>query len=54
MRDHILTEEHVLFRDAVQAFLEKEAVPHNETWEKKGRFLFGSKEVAFPHRRFKF
>lgn len=36
MRDHILTEEHVLFRDAVQAFLEKEAVPHNETWEKKG------------------
>ena len=36
MRDHILAEEHVLFRDAVQAFLEKEAVPHNETWEKKG------------------
>jgi len=36
MRDKILTEEHLLFKEAVSAFLAKEAVPHNEKWEKAG------------------
>jgi len=36
MRDNILTEEHKMFKDAVDAFLLKEAVPHAEKWEKAG------------------
>ena len=36
MRDNILTEEHKMFKDAVEAFLIKEAVPHAEKWEKAG------------------
>ena len=36
MRDTILTEEHKLFRDAVDAFLQKEAAPHVARWEKEG------------------
>jgi len=36
MRDNILTEEHQLFKESVNAFLAKEAVPHNEKWEKAG------------------
>ena len=36
MRDNIITEEHKMFKDAVEAFLIKEAVPHAEKWEKAG------------------
>ena len=36
MRDKILTEEHIMFRDAINAFLLKEAVPHAEKWEDAG------------------
>lgn len=36
MRDKILTEEHLLFKEAVENFLKKEAVPCAEKWEKEG------------------
>lgn len=36
MQDKILTEEHKMFKDAVETFLKKEAVPHAEKWEKDG------------------
>ena len=36
MNQKILTEEHLLFKESVEAFLKKEAVPHEEEWEKKG------------------
>ncbi len=36
MRDKILDEEHLMFREAVEAFLVKEAVPKTEQWEKDG------------------
>ena len=36
MRDKILTEELKMFKEAVEAFLIKEAVPHAEKWEKAG------------------
>ena len=36
MREKILTEEHLLFKEAVENFLKKEAVPHEEKWEKAG------------------
>ena len=36
MRDRILTEEHLMFKEAVETFLTKEAVPHAEKWEKEG------------------
>lgn len=36
MRDTLLTEEHLLFREAVEAFLLKEALPHVKRWEKDG------------------
>jgi len=36
MRDKILTEEHIMFREAVESFLKKEAVPHAEKWEENG------------------
>ncbi len=36
MQDKILTEEHKMFKEAVENFLKKEAVPHAEKWEKDG------------------
>ena len=36
MREAILTDEHRMFRDAVEDFLKKEAVPNAEKWEKAG------------------
>ncbi|MDG2450586.1 MAG: acyl-CoA dehydrogenase family protein [Saprospiraceae bacterium] len=36
MRDSILTEEHLMFKEAVEAFFIKEAVPYAEKWEKDG------------------
>jgi alkylation response protein AidB-like acyl-CoA dehydrogenase len=42
MQLHILTEEHIMFRDAFRKFVEKEIVPYNEQWEKDGII---SKEV---------
>ena len=36
MQSKTYTEEHLLFKDAVENFLKKEAVPHGEKWEKAG------------------
>jgi alkylation response protein AidB-like acyl-CoA dehydrogenase len=36
MRREIFDDEHESFRDAVGTFLDKEAVPHHEQWEKDG------------------
>ena len=36
MQDKILMEEHKMFKEAVETFLKKEAVPHAEKWEKDG------------------
>lgn len=36
MQAHLLEEEHLLFRDAVRAFIQKEITPHHEEWEKEG------------------
>lgn len=36
MDKKILTEEHLMFKEAVENFLKKEAVPHAEKWEKAG------------------
>lgn len=36
MERTIFNEEHDLFRDTFKQFIEKEMVPHNETWEKNG------------------
>ena len=36
MRSKLLTEEHLLFQESVEAFLKKEAVPHLEKWEDQG------------------
>ena len=36
MQEHLLEEEHIMFRDAVRAFMEKEIEPHYEAWEKAG------------------
>lgn len=36
MQDHMLTEEHKMFRDAFRKFVEKEIVPYHEAWEKAG------------------
>ncbi len=36
MRNKILTEEHLMFKEAVETFLKKEALPHSEKWEKAG------------------
>ena len=30
------TEEHLLFKETVENFMKKEALPHNEKWEKAG------------------
>jgi len=37
MQDYMLTEDHVMFRDAVRDFMEKEVAPHYEKWEKDGQ-----------------
>ncbi|MCA9994555.1 MAG: acyl-CoA dehydrogenase family protein, partial [Anaerolineales bacterium] len=36
MQEHLLTEEHRMFRDAFRKFAEREIVPHQEQWEKDG------------------
>ena len=36
MRDNILNEEHLMFRDAYRAFVEKEIVPYHAQWEEDG------------------
>ena len=36
MQDYMLTEDHVMFRDAVRDFMEKEVEPYYEEWEKAG------------------
>ncbi|MBT8219895.1 MAG: acyl-CoA dehydrogenase family protein, partial [Bacteroidia bacterium] len=36
MQDHLLEEEHIMYRDAVRDFIKKEVVPHAEQWEKDG------------------
>lgn len=37
MQKYLLEEEHLLFQEAVRAFMEKEVAPHNERWEKEGK-----------------
>ncbi len=34
---HYLTEDHLLFREGLRTFLEKEVVPHIDKWEKEGQ-----------------
>ncbi|MEZ4512047.1 MAG: acyl-CoA dehydrogenase family protein [Chloroflexota bacterium] len=36
MQEHLLTDEHRMFRDAFRKFAEREIVPHQEQWEKDG------------------
>jgi alkylation response protein AidB-like acyl-CoA dehydrogenase len=36
MQKYLLEEEHLMFREAVRAFMKKEVEPHNEEWEKQG------------------
>ena len=36
MRRGIFTEEHQLFRESVRTFIEREAVPHTDRWERDG------------------
>lgn len=36
MERTIFEDEHIMFRDAVRKFIEKEAVPYHEAWEKEG------------------
>ncbi len=36
MQDKFLTDEHMMFRDAVRKFIEREIAPHHEQWEKDG------------------
>ena len=37
MNELYFTEEHNLFRESLQDFLQKEVVPHVETWEETGK-----------------
>lgn len=37
MQEYLLEEEHIMFRDAVRDFMEKEVEPHYEEWEKAGQ-----------------
>ncbi len=37
MQEHLLEEEHIMFRDAVREFCKKEIEPHYERWEKAGQ-----------------
>jgi alkylation response protein AidB-like acyl-CoA dehydrogenase len=36
MRANLLTDEHLMFRDAFRRFAEKEIAPHHAQWEKEG------------------
>ena len=36
MQKHLLEEEHIMFRDAVRAFIQKEITPYHDRWEKEG------------------
>ncbi len=36
MQAHYLTEEHVMFRDALRKFIEREVTPYHEQWEEDG------------------
>lgn len=36
MQDQYLTEEHIMFRDAVREFIKRDILPHHEEWEKEG------------------
>lgn len=36
MQKYLLEEEHLMFQEAVRAFMKKEVEPHNEEWEKQG------------------
>ena len=36
MQQHLLTDEHIMFRDAVREFFKREVQPHHEEWEKVG------------------
>lgn len=36
MREHLLEEEHLMFRDMVRTFVQKEIAPHYHKWEKQG------------------
>ncbi|MEM6723396.1 MAG: acyl-CoA dehydrogenase family protein [Bacteroidota bacterium] len=37
MKNNILEEEHIMFRDAMRTFSEKEVQPHNKRWEDAGQ-----------------
>lgn len=36
MQKHLLEEEHLMFQDAVRAFMEKEIAPHHKEWAEQG------------------
>ncbi len=36
MQAHLLTDEHIMFRDAVREFIKREIEPYHEQWEKDG------------------
>ena len=36
IQDKFLTEEHIMFRDAVREFFKREVAPHHEEWEDAG------------------
>ena len=36
MQEKFLTEEHIMYRDAVREFIKRDIVPHHEQWEKDG------------------
>ncbi|MEM7346006.1 MAG: acyl-CoA dehydrogenase family protein [Chloroflexota bacterium] len=36
MQSHLLTEEHIMFRDSVRRFVERDIMPYHEQWEKDG------------------
>jgi len=36
MQKHLLSEEHLMFQEAVRAFAQQEVVPHHAAWEKQG------------------
>ncbi|CAM4149872.1 hypothetical protein BAMA111019_08860 [Bacillus manliponensis] len=42
MKHKYLTEEHHIFRDAFRKFLEKEAYPYYNDWEKNSRKCIGN------------
>ena len=38
MIDSVLSEENIMFRDAVRKFAEEKITPHVKTWEKQGKY----------------